>query len=83
MPRWFGLFFLIDNLDVSLYLFTLQVSQLKQNQVEFESTKHETLRLRGDLEDLNMQLEELGGLKSIVEAKLGEALQVRMPYRIS
>ncbi|GFO43583.1 Bicaudal d-like protein 2 [Plakobranchus ocellatus] len=52
-----------------------QVSQLKQNQVEFESTKHETLRLRGDLEDLNMQLDELGGLKSIVEAKLGEALQ--------
>ncbi|GFR63875.1 bicaudal D-like protein 2, partial [Elysia marginata] len=60
---------------------TRQVSQLKQNQVEFESTKHETLRLRGDLEDLNMQLDELGGLKSIVEAKLGEALQALVQER--
>ncbi|KAK3734102.1 hypothetical protein RRG08_000017 [Elysia crispata] len=58
-----------------------QVSQLKQNQVEFESTKHETLRLRGDLEDLNMQLDELGGLKAIVEAKLGEALQALVQER--
>ncbi|KAH9493095.1 Protein bicaudal D 2 [Bulinus truncatus] len=51
-----------------------QVSQLKQNQVEFESTKHETLRLQGELEDLVMQLDEMAGLKSIVEKKLEEAL---------
>ncbi|BFZ08264.1 hypothetical protein BsWGS_11302 [Bradybaena similaris] len=51
-----------------------QVSQLKQNQVEFESSKHETLRLQGELEDLHMQLDELGGLKAIVEKKLEEAL---------
>ncbi|CAG5128294.1 unnamed protein product, partial [Candidula unifasciata] len=51
-----------------------QVSQLRQNQVEFESTKHETLRLQGDLEDLNMQLDELAVLKSIVERKLEETL---------
>lgn len=48
--------------------------QLKQNQVEFESSKHEILRLQGDLEDFNMQLDELGGLKRIVEKKLEEAL---------
>ncbi|XP_055882032.1 protein bicaudal D-like isoform X3 [Biomphalaria glabrata] len=51
-----------------------QVSQLKQNQVEFESSKHETLRLQGELEDLVMQLDEMAGLKSIVEKKLEEAL---------
>ncbi|XP_012944043.1 protein bicaudal D [Aplysia californica] len=51
-----------------------QVSLLKQNQVEFESTKHESQRLQGELEDLHLQLEELGGLKSIVERKLQEAL---------
>ncbi|CAG5117017.1 unnamed protein product [Candidula unifasciata] len=51
-----------------------QVSQLKQNQVEFESSKHETLRLQGELEDLHMQLDELAGLKAIVERKLEEAL---------
>lgn len=42
--------------------------------MEFESTKHETLRLQGDLEDLNMQLDELATLKAIVERKLEETL---------
>ena len=51
-----------------------QVSVLKQNQVEFESTKHESKRLQGDLEDYHMQLDELESLKGIVERKLEEAL---------
>ena len=47
---------------------------LKQNQVEFESTKHESRRLAGELEDLHLQLDEMAGLKAIVEKKLEEAL---------
>ena len=39
-----------------------QVSVLKQNQVEFESIKHESKQLQGDLEDYHMQLDELESL---------------------
>jgi len=51
-----------------------QVSVLKQNQVEFESTRHDSRRLAGELADLHLQMDELASLKSIVEKKLEEAL---------
>lgn len=51
-----------------------QVSVLKQNQVEFESTRHDSRRLAGELADLHLQMDELASLKSIVERKLEEAL---------
>ncbi|KAK3589481.1 hypothetical protein CHS0354_030604 [Potamilus streckersoni] len=51
-----------------------QVSQLKQNQIEFEGMKHEIKRLREEVDDVNMQLDESVNLKRIVEKNLEEAL---------
>lgn len=51
-----------------------QVSQLKQGQVEYEGMKHEIRRLQEEADDLHIQLEDVMGLKRIVEKNLDEAL---------
>ena len=48
--------------------------QLKQNQVDYESMKLETKRLRMDVEELQAELEELTKLKAIVERNLEDAI---------
>ena len=55
-------------------IFFIQVLQLKQNQVDYESMKLESKRLQADVEELNAELEELSNLKTIVEKDLEEAL---------
>lgn len=51
------------------------MSQLKQNQIDFEGMKLESSRARADVEDLQCELHELNKLKQIVERNLDEALQ--------
>ena len=51
------------------------MSQLKQNQIEYESMKLESSRARADVEDLQLELLELNKLKQIVERNLDEALE--------
>ena len=51
------------------------MSQLKQNQIDYESMKLESSRARADVEDLQAELVELNKLKQIVERNLEEALQ--------
>ena len=53
----------------------MQVLQLKQNQVDYESMKLENSRIKGDLDDMNVELLELAKLKQIVEKNLEEALE--------
>uniref|UniRef100_A0A8C4PYT8 BICD cargo adaptor 2 n=1 Tax=Eptatretus burgeri TaxID=7764 RepID=A0A8C4PYT8_EPTBU len=52
------------------------VSVLRQNQVEYESLKHEIKRLEEDTEDFQSQLDEALLLKQIGEQQLEEALEM-------
>lgn len=58
-----------------------QLLQLKQTQVDYEATKHENKRLKEDVEELNLEIEELGKLKKIVEKNLEEALTLLQQER--
>lgn len=58
-----------------------QLLQLKQAQVDYEATKHENKRLKEDVEELNLEIEELGKLKKIVEKNLEEALTLLQQER--
>uniref|UniRef100_UPI00358F6C50 protein bicaudal D homolog 2-like n=1 Tax=Myxine glutinosa TaxID=7769 RepID=UPI00358F6C50 len=52
------------------------VSVLRQNQVEYESLKHEIKRLEEDTEDFQSQLDDALLLKQIGEQQLEEALEM-------
>lgn len=51
-----------------------QLLQLKQSQVDYEAMKYETKRLKEEVEDLHIEIEELAKLKNIVERNLEDAL---------
>ena len=53
-----------------------QLSQLKQTQVDYEAMKHEIKRLKEDVEEITIEMEELDKLKKITEKNLEEALQL-------
>lgn len=58
-----------------------QLSQAKQAQVDYEATKHENLRLKEYVEELNAEVDEVGMLKKIVEKNLEEALNLLQQER--
>lgn len=58
-----------------------QLLQLKQTQVDYEATKHENKRLKEFVEELNMEIDEVGKLKKIVEKNLEEALNLLQQER--
>ncbi|RWS29026.1 Protein bicaudal D-like protein [Leptotrombidium deliense] len=52
-----------------------QVSNLKSNQIDFESAKHEVRRLQEELELRRLQVDEYETLKNIAEKQMKEALE--------
>ncbi|RWS02827.1 protein bicaudal D-like protein [Dinothrombium tinctorium] len=52
-----------------------QVSNLKSNQIDFESAKHEVRRLQEELDLRRLQVEEYETLKNIAEKQMKEALE--------